>query len=131
MNSTVDNYLGWKAEKLSPADFWALASNKERYKYLASLSHLAANSHNSQPWAFHYNSQNNSLEFLIQTSRVLPQSDVMGRQAVISLGCALANFEVAAEYFGCKVQKARPSQSMPPKDNTSGAHRPKLAVAAN
>lgn len=102
---TGENYFAWNIKKLSRNEFWGLSSDKERYKYLASLAHLAANSHNTQPWLFKYNSKNESIHFFIEPSRVLPASDVMGRQAVISLGCAIANFEVAAEALGCSCKK--------------------------
>ena len=102
---TGENYSAWNLKKLTEIEFWNLPSNKARYKYLASLAHLAANSHNTQPWLFKYNIENDSLIFLIESSRVLPASDIMGRQAVISLGCAIANFEVAAEALGCKLEK--------------------------
>jgi|GEM_PF-1231111 len=102
---TGENYLAWNINKLSKSEFWNLSSNKKRYKYLASLAHLAPNSHNTQPWLFKYNSENDSVVVYIETARVLPASDIVGRQAVISLGCALANFEVAADSLDCVVVK--------------------------
>lgn len=100
-----ENYSAWTLEKLSLNEFWELPSNKARYKYLARLAHLAANSHNTQPWLFKYINKNESLIFYIDTTRILPASDIVGRQAVISLGCAIANFEVAAEALGCVLVK--------------------------
>lgn len=100
-----ENYSAWSVEKLNAAQFWNLNSDKDRYKYLASLAHLAANSHNTQPWLFEYCSENNSTKIYMVAARVLPASDVKGRQAVISLGCALANFEVAALALDCKIDK--------------------------
>lgn len=102
---TGENYAAWNIKKLSETDFWDLSSNRERYRYLASLAHLAANSHNTQPWLFKYSTEHDCIEFSIEPSRVLPASDVMGRQAVISLGCAIANFEIAAEVLGCELEK--------------------------
>lgn len=105
VTKTGENYLAWNIKKMSKKEFWSLNSNKERYKYLAMLAHLAANSHNTQPWLFKYNYEKDSLIFYIETSRVLPASDIVGRQAVISIGCAIANFEVAAEALGCEIVK--------------------------
>lgn len=102
---TRPNFEAWDIEIKSSEQFWELAADRERYHYLCSLAHLAANSHNTQPWMFSYDENSKHVKFSINPQRVLPASDVVGRQAVISLGCAIANFSVAAEALGCRLEK--------------------------
>lgn len=99
------NFQSWNKSPLTPAQFWSLTNTEERMKHLALVSTLAANSHNTQPWCFEYVQSTESLVVKIDTSKVLPISDVKGRQAVISLGCATANFEIAAKALNCELQK--------------------------
>lgn len=57
---------------------------------------LAPSSHNSQPWKFV--PSENSLSLFVHPQRRLAVSDINDRQLHISLGCAIANAVVAAEY---------------------------------
>ena len=103
--NSAENYSAWNKKVLNRNEFWLLSKSSERYSYLASLAHLAANSHNTQPWCFKFQESTDSLQFYIDTSRVLPASDMVGRQATISVGCAMGNFEVAAAALGCSFEK--------------------------
>lgn len=60
---------------------------------------LAPSSHNSQPWAFTWRDAN-TLLISLNESRRLKESDVNDRQAIISIGCALTNIELVADYHG-------------------------------
>lgn len=104
-NKISENYKAWFVDRKGPEEFWSLATDEERQHYLCSLAHLAANSHNTQPWIFIYSKYDQTMTLCLEVSRVLPASDVVGRQAVISLGCALANYEVAAEALGVHIEK--------------------------
>lgn len=108
------NYEVWKTPRLSPEEFIKLDSRKQ-LTYLATLAHLAPSTHNTQPWAFKIKPDFYSLDIFldrgeyykknretIDKRRVLPFSDVKGRQACISIGCSIANLAVGAEYFGFK-----------------------------
>lgn len=105
INKTTVNFAAWQTSCLTVDHFWGLEKDEQRFSYLASLGHLAANSHNTQPWHFSYNSERNTLLVFIESERVLPVSDIKGRQAVISLGCALANIEVGLEAMQCAFEK--------------------------
>lgn len=99
------NFQAWDKSQLNSVGFWALSSNEDRFYYLASLAHLAANSHNTQPWKFSYQKEFDCLQIFIETARVLPASDFKGRQATLSVGCAMGNLEVAAQALGCELSK--------------------------
>lgn len=125
INKTTSNFAAWQKAVLSADDFWQLSHDELRLAYLASLAHLAANSHNTQPWHFKYESERNSLKILIETERVLPISDVKGRQAVISLGCALANIEVGLE----ALQSAFEKQVHLSREQVISNNEPRILVA--
>lgn len=63
---------------------------------------LAPSSHNSQPWRFEIGQD--EISILKDLSRRLPISDANDRQLYISLGCAITNILVAADYFGFSVE---------------------------
>lgn len=63
---------------------------------------LAPSSHNSQPWKFVPNE--NSLSLFVHPQRRLAISDINDRQLHISLGCAITNAVVAAEYRNYAVE---------------------------
>ncbi len=94
-----DNYTAWKITRLQQDQFNALDSH-DQLTYLAHCAHLAPSSHNTQPWRFTLNTDERAIDVHIDKSRVLPASDVKGRQATISIGCAIANLTTASQYFG-------------------------------
>jgi hypothetical protein len=75
--------------------------NIESFSGLSDLLHfavLAPSSHNSQPWQFHISGE--CITVSLEPKRLLPESDTNDRQAIISLGCAVKNIEIAAAYYG-------------------------------
>lgn len=58
---------------------------------------LAPSAHNTQPWKFRVNG--NSLDFFVDWDRHLHVSDPDHRQLYVSIGCAIANAEVAARHW--------------------------------
>lgn len=104
LNENRQNYQSWSAQPLKSQDFWTL-DTEEKFKHLSLVATLAANSHNTQPWFFMYDKLAESLTLFLDTEKVLPISDIKGRQAVISMGCAMANFETAALALGCLIQR--------------------------
>ena len=68
---------------------------------------LAPSSHNSQPWSFSISG--NEVSITLDTARRLKESDKNDRQAIISIGCAISNMEIAADYCGyvCSVENSR------------------------
>ncbi len=59
---------------------------------------LAPSTHNSQPWLFKI--ADTVIEFYKDTRLLLPQADPRGRDLHISLGCAIENAVLAAQYWG-------------------------------
>lgn len=71
-----------------------------RLKFLLKFGVLAPSSHNTQAWQFSIN--NNEIIIAPDFSRELKASDTNNRQLYISLGCALQNILIAADYYGYK-----------------------------
>lgn len=94
-----DNYSIWQTEPLKFEEFKQLSA-KEQLTHLCLIAHLAPSSHNTQPWRFEIQPEQLIITINIIKEYILPASDVSGRQTVISVGCALANLKMAANYFG-------------------------------
>lgn len=116
------NYDPWKAPRLTLEKFADLKSNFQ-LRYIASLGHLAMNTHNCQPWAFRPDAISQSIkvyldkgkyyqqkEGIVDKRRVLPESDKSGRQSCISVGCAIGNIKAASRYFGLAVNEQIPEK---------------------
>src|ERR1051326_3466942 len=93
----------WGRFRLNRKQFNEL-KNREKLELLCQLGHLAASSHNTQPWKFYIDEAGMKLVLYLDKKLVLSVSDINGRQAVVSLGCALENIIVAAAYYGLKTQ---------------------------
>ena len=63
---------------------------------------LAANAHNTQPWLFRVDAS--SLDLFADTARGTGANDPLGRELMISLGCALENVMLAAGPNGLVVR---------------------------
>ena len=90
-----ENYLPWQ---VSVSDFPKDGDLRDQFIFLLSFAILAPSGHNSQPWAFKI--ENNSVLIFAESSRHLVKSDTNGRQLYISLGCAIENIVIAADYYG-------------------------------
>ncbi len=95
---TQKNYTSWHISALT-RDQFARLSIQEKLLFLCQLGHLAPNSHNSQPWRFSLDANSNIIDIYIDRNFVLPASDIVGRQAIISIGCAIENMVVGASYL--------------------------------
>lgn len=112
-------FAAWQLELLSPERFHELgaergssfsaagASEPQRLstaqaRYLLGFSLLAPSSHNSVPQAYALDLEHSRVRLLLNRRHVLPGSDRSGRQALISVGCALANLELAAAAYGLR-----------------------------
>lgn len=91
-------YKNYKCWDIDENKFYALKSIEEKIKFLLNFTLLAPSSHNTEPWKFEI--RGNELEIRADFSRRLPESDKDYRMIYISLGCALTNTLIAAEYFG-------------------------------
>ncbi len=122
-NDSIDikdgpNYDIWRTPNLTHEQFESLPVG-EKLIYFTTLAHMAPSSHNTQPWAFSPDEKDSSITLYLDRDRVLPASDVRGRQAVISVGAALTNVQVAASHFGLEAttenEQVDPSQVLPYK----------------
>ncbi len=99
--STDDVYKPWQLKILDAETFNGL-SKRAKLEYLAYFGILAPTTHNTVPQRFRIDEKTFTIELLIDTTFILPESDVTGRQAMTSMGCVIANIELAAAHFGYK-----------------------------
>jgi len=92
------NYKPWHITPYT-RDQFAQLGIREKLLFFCSLGHLAPNSHNTQPWRFFIDHEQSFIDIYTDRNFVLPISDVVGRQAVISLGCAIENMAIGASYL--------------------------------
>ncbi len=85
-------------DNINPSDYFNLNSNQERLLFLIRYAHLAPSTRNVQPWFFHIDGD--SVVVTLNKERILPHSDFVGRQVVISVGAAVYNLKVAATAYG-------------------------------
>jgi len=96
---TQKNYQAWEV-KID--DFYDKEVISDQLSFLVRFAVLAPSSHNSQPWRFEV--RENQIVIRPDMRRALPQSDTNNRQLFISLGCALENLLIAADYYGFATQ---------------------------
>jgi hypothetical protein len=94
-----DVFAAWQHLPLELERFRALTA-LERLRYLLGFSLLAPSTHNSVPQLYGLGADYDNVTLLLDRRQVLPASDARGRQALISVGCALENFEAAARAYG-------------------------------
>lgn len=90
-----DNLSAWL---INEKDFPENASEEEKIKFLIGYAILAPSGHNSQPWFFKI--KKGGIKLYADRTRALPVIDPEDRELTISCGAALANFVIAANYFG-------------------------------
>src|SRR3989344_3288012 len=90
-----NNYSAWG---LYLKEFYKLESQTDMIKFLVNFAILAPSSHNSQPWMFVVDGD--VLLVVACIGRALPVSDPSYRQLYISIGCAIENVLMAADYYG-------------------------------
>ncbi len=95
------NYDIWDSVVHTKSSFAKLSSYK-KLEYLCKLAHMATNSHNTQPWFFLIDEENNKISLYLNGKRILQASDKEGRQATVSMGCAIENMVLGAKDLGLK-----------------------------
>ncbi len=90
-----ENYLAWEVKV---GEFNKLKSSFEKFSFLLNFAVLAPSSHNTQPWNFKI--KNNTISVYKENKRRLPIADSNDRQLHLSVGCAIQNILIAANYFG-------------------------------
>ncbi len=86
-----------KANKFPKKSRW-----NTKVKYLLNYAILAPSGYNTQPWRFDI--QDNHLDIIADMSKARLESDPGNRELYISLGTAVGNIIVAADYFGLKYE---------------------------
>ena len=83
---------------IGAADFPEEGTPREQLTFLVRWAVLAPSSHNSQPWRFSIRDE--EIWIFADKSKWLKVADADERELHISLGCALENLQIAAQYFG-------------------------------
>jgi hypothetical protein len=94
-----ENYKAWD---INIDHFHKLESEYEKLKFLLKFAVLAPSSHNTQPWRFSI--KGNKIFVYKETLRRLKVADVEDRQLVLSIGCAIENILLAADYYGYRTE---------------------------
>lgn len=82
---------------------WNFPGDETRPEYLAvRAATLAANPHNTQPWAFRVTAD--TIDVYVDPARALGAMDSLGRERFIGVGCAIENAVLAARANGRAVE---------------------------
>lgn len=73
-------------------------SRESQLRFLLRYALLAPSHYNIQPWKFSISGQ--SLELMLDTTRIANIVDPQGREVTISCGAAIKMIEIAARYYG-------------------------------
>jgi len=95
------NYDAWK---ISISDFKEQKNNYDKLVFFSRFGLLAPSSHNSQPWEFEIDEKKLSIQIFKSTKRILPVGDPKDTLSYISIGCAIENIIIAADFFGFTAQ---------------------------
>lgn len=93
----ANNYDAWN---VSIADFEELKSDYNKLLFFLRFGILAPSSHNSQPWEFQIDVDKLSINVFKSKVRVLPVGDPNDDLSYVSIGCAIENIIITADYFG-------------------------------
>ncbi|MDE2025861.1 MAG: hypothetical protein KGJ07_05185 [Patescibacteria group bacterium] len=92
-------FQSWKLKIFSKEEFQIL-EKKQQLLYLASFGILAPSTHNTVPERFIIHPEPFTIDIFIDQTHVLPQSDPVGRQTAVSIGCTLTNMQFVAAHYG-------------------------------
>ncbi len=109
MQEPLDSIFdAWKVPLLDAGEFASMGGGNvatlDQLRYLTRFSLLAPTTHNTVPQRYRLDPSQRCIEVLLDRSKVLPQSDKKGRQALVSVGCAVENLKLAAAAVGCEVR---------------------------
>jgi hypothetical protein len=94
----------WRAAPLDLEGFRALGGgdrpSRDQLARLAGFALLAPTTHNTVPQRFELDEADGSLRVWVAREAVLPESDPVGRQATVSIGCVVENAVLAGAVYG-------------------------------
>lgn len=102
----LDVFSAWQLEPLSRVDFQRLNGcaegrlGEDGLNHLLRFSLLAPSTHNSVPQGYEVDVESQRVALSLRRRYVLPASDPSGREALISIGCAVENLVLAARAYG-------------------------------
>lgn len=99
-NPEIKSGANYEAWRVSPLPSTPKPTVDKLLNHLPEVAVLAPSSHNTQPWSFKVDLPSQAVNVYLDRDYVLPVSDRLGREAYISIGCALTNMAVAARYLG-------------------------------
>jgi hypothetical protein len=103
---TSSAFESWQLPCLELDEFRALDAGgapgigPHQAQYLVRFSLLAPSSHNTVPQAYRLDSKRARVELWLRREYILPASDPTGKEALVSVGCALENLSLAAAQYG-------------------------------
>ncbi|MEX2426560.1 MAG: nitroreductase family protein [Thermomicrobiaceae bacterium] len=95
MTATLFSTNPWLTDE---SKFPHAASQRDQLSFCVNYAVLAPSIHNTQPWLFRL--LDDAIELYADRTRMLPETDPLGRELTISCGAALANLLVAVRWFG-------------------------------
>ncbi len=90
-----NNFAAWDVRE---DDYPSEGTTEEKLIFLLRYAILAPSGPNSQPWKFSVST--NTVSVYADLKRSLPFVDPSNRTLFMSVGCAIANLQVAGEHFG-------------------------------
>lgn len=94
-----DNYSAWN---ISLQEIELLKTNEDWVSFLLKFAVLAPSSHNSQPWLFEIDDK--YIKIYKNVDKQLVVGDPENRLMFISIGCAIQNIKIVADYCGINIE---------------------------
>lgn len=128
----------WTLRIKSLEEFESLDARK-KLLYFSWFGALAPTTHNTVPQRFRLHPQQNSVDLFIDRGTpekpiVLPASDPVGRQASVSLGCAIEHMVLAARSYGINsflTINEEAEEWIKPPQQTGAQHVPVASIKFN
>jgi hypothetical protein len=87
-------------KQIQPNEFYELENLEDKLRFILQYAMLAPSRNNTKPWLFEVSG--NQIRIFADLSKRLDQADPYYRELYLSLGCVIANLEIAAEYYELK-----------------------------
>lgn len=88
----------WNQGEGAPYELWSTWQKAPGLNSVVAAGALAANPHNTQPWAFVVDQE--TIDVFADPDRIMPTGDPDGRERIAGFGCAIENMALAARTRG-------------------------------